>query len=890
MDVNQQCSPGLLAIHSQLKSGQHQQAWQWIDQTSLYTQPVPRSTVGLMISSLQSLINTNLGRLTLDFSKLERLFYSRLETVTNLVRKKQINLSEAEYMILLELHGKLNQVAKAESLFRNAPYYCHATLSVESYNKMMAVYLQRFKYVDEMTRKRLCSKLVSVENEMQRKSILHNTTTYNLLLAAHIKLQHLQGAEAIFARMKTKPDRTTFNILLNGRLKSCRNNRDREMTAQWMEKMAQSGIAPNRKTFHSVLDGLSNQVGYYARMGEVNHVKQTITSISHLYNVMREMGIRPDTVIVNTMMRSYSMAGDADGVDRIYKLLAIPEPKGGCGGGCGGCGCGTKMAESADEPEVKTASKRAKALEKKRRVKPDAYTCNILIHHHLGLNKPDKAFQMYDTMVTQLDLAPDTITYGNFIWYYGNRGDVDECLKYVDVMKKKGIPFNNYIYNTLLWCSKKYRNPKIIPHLHSLLADPNVSMDSIASNIQFNNPAMLSNNFELFQDLVDASINASSSVSTRTLNTILNTSGKYLKSAPGQYNDTIAAILDSLNQVRPDTMTFALELRNAAYQGNMVRAEHIYKTMVNLGIKPNDYVFSHLIYGYSKSGKLDKAREVLSKARQTPINYAPLMVGYAEVGEYEKAYQLFRDMLDKDIKPDLPIYTVLANVFLKSPAHGDGKRAIELLEGIVKQGNMAMDPVALTLLVDAYGADAYHHHSDKYLQRVEEIYQTLHTNDWLDAKAITSLLSTCVKMKQPEKAWHLWNELKNDGKELSKYHYNTLLSGLIDHKAWYPVAKAVFDEMHVEPDSTTLDLMIWGAYSVSDYETIQKIWKTNHHTEPLLVRTYFAAVTAMLHHHDLDAAKDVYGAYQKLTHLPSSTTVWKAKLNTLAMQQDLALE
>ncbi|KAI8365122.1 hypothetical protein BD560DRAFT_436519 [Blakeslea trispora] len=904
-------SPTLLSVHTSLQQNDLENAWKQFD--TLTFEVLPRSTAHLLLKSLYTLVNSNLSRLTLDFGKLQKLYTSRLELLAGIVRRnKELHWDKHEAAMVIELYGKLDQTKKAESIFRNLAFYSSAPLNTEIFNELLAVYVRRLRFVDDMTKRRFLSKMKTLELEMARKGIQLNINSYNLLLAARMKMHDLREAEKIFSNMTCPPDRTTYHILLNGYLKESRNSRDKQITNKWMERLVESGIAPNKRTFKSVMDGLSDQVIRYAHLKETKDMMSATQSVSSIYQIMLQLGYEPDTETVNTMLKCYTAANDRNQIEHVLQMLTLPEKK--AGGGCGNCGCGKQ------KPAAKEASKF--------KVMPDAFTYNILIKYYLANNNTDEAFQAYDTMV-QLELSPDTVTYGNFIVYYADQGNVSECLKYVDVMQRKGIPSNNFIYNTLLNCSLKHPQHagKIAPHLRSMLMDGSSTLDTVSQNIQLarfqpNEQDGFDANLEQFKDLLEQNLYANEgATNTRTYNTILHSAGQFYKGASQlssteerhQYQHILDSIIASLDtsQLHSDLYTYALTIRNASYAGNMNLAESTYKNMIDSGIKPNQFVFSHLIYGYTTAGKIERAHEVLKHMTEsyglTPsaINYAPLIKGYAEAAEYDKAHCMLREMLDKNVKADLVIYTILASVFLDSNVPGDQKRAIDLLEGLSKTGT-SMDSASLTLLAEAYAIDAkfmllspdpkdnkaLRQELPHHIAKINSIYTTLKENQWLDAKAITTLLAAHNHLRNPEGAWKLWNELKTDSTiTLTLHHYNAILYGLTTTtlNTWYPIAKMIFDELvhdsHMQPDASTYDSMIWGAYGMSDYDSIRTMWR-HMPVEPCLIRSYYASMIAMLNQNDTEGARSVYEAYISSSMLaPSSTAVWVTMINRLAIQQ-----
>lgn len=903
--VNKQTTPtSIFTIHSHLQKGESDQAWKLFDKSSSQLTHIPRLTAHMLLTSLKAQVDTfSTTKLQLDFGKLQQYYFARLELLSGLVYKGSTKWDKGDFCTVIELYGQLGQIKRTESIFRNWHHYCNLKEpTIEIYNSLLSVYIRQFKYMDEFSKSRTLSKLKSLELELNKKKTPYTTTTYNMLIAAQIKSHNLQAAEKIFKSMTTRPDRTTYNILLNGYLKDYRTNQEKEITNHWMEQLLKSGMIPNKKTFVSVMDGLAEQVNRHAKLGEINDMKSTSQSIQNLYKAMVQLGHYPDTEIANTLLKCWTSSPlYQDEIDQVFGLLDLPmqqkQAKAG-GGGCGNCGCIATTAATSTVVEKKVSKKN----KKQQLVKPDNYTFNMLIRYYLTQHKEQKAFETYDLMMRS-NLDPDTITYSEFIQYYANKGQVEESLKYFDVMQKKGIPTNNHIYNILLNCSTKYPEyaHTITPHLTSMVLNGNVTMDTVSKHILL---LKNDNSLDEFIQLVDQHVYTNQHINTRTLNTILQSAGKYYKNSSKKEEDGgTAKLLDEMIQslnipnLRPDIYTYALNLRNAAYQGDMLQAQHIFKDLMASGHKPNSYIFSHLIYGYANVGNLDKAQEILQGMSCPPyniiptaINYAPLIKGYAENAEYDKAYALFRDMLDKDIHADLVIYTILARVFLDS---GSDKRAIDLLEGIHKAG-IEMDVASWTLLVEAYALQG----TQKNATKINQVYEKLEKNNWLDAKSITTLLNAHKRIKNPQGAWKLWNQLKQQHTSLlSTFHYNALLNCLTtDAKAWFPIAKLVFEELQqialLKPDAYTLDIMIWGAYSVNDFETVRQLWQGMQpdHRNGLLVKTYFAIMTAFTEQQQVvveEEAKRVYLDYfKKLPHPPpNSTTVWADKIHNLAKNQ-----
>ncbi|KAI8967001.1 hypothetical protein BDF20DRAFT_840535 [Mycotypha africana] len=942
------CSVIIHKADSCLRNDDYENAWKHVDTLSaseLIKTTIPNSTLHLLLDALYKLVDLNLQRrLTVKYHDLQKLYTTRLDVLSNVIsRRKDIYLDEIELSMLFEMYGKLGHMHRVEAIYRNIYFYLDTTssqnLTTGLYNQLLAVYLSQFKYVDKLTCQRYFSKMLTlVENEMIRKKCLSpNMSTYNLLLAAKIKLNDLPGAQKILASCTLSrhlsPDKTTYQILLRGFLKDCLSTKDAKIARMWIDEMVQSGFRIDTRSFHSVLQGLSERIEQYARQHYPADVAITTKSLYNVYEAMLRLGHKPDTLTVNLLLKGLTAAKDEAKIETLLQSVKFPKRKEGCGN-CSNCGCGSSSSSSSGHSDTQQSSAITSSTAVS--IEPNEYTFATLIKYYLDKDDPNNAFKTYDAMVAA-NYDPNTVIYADFIHYYAKKGNVKECLKYMDVMRYKGIPCNIYIYNILLDCSLKYPHEegRIQPYLRELAANNSVVFDEVSRNIQLSRFKISSNedifrSVDGFGDLLEQIIyNDGHHLSTRTYNTILQASGQFYKSKTtlttkglGDKLDNMIAFLDTSN-LKPDIYTYALRIRNAAYLGDMEKAERIFKTMNEDNIKPNAYVFSHLIYGYAKKGELKTAEQMLQlmsekhQLKPSAINYAPLIQGYAEAANYDKVYETYRAMLNRKIEPDIVIYTILAGVFLQqqyssrfthrgSSSNKNRRIAIDLLEGITKNG-ISMDVAALTLTAEAYALDAAAIIQDclqvqkpfddaiiQHAERIDGIYQQLKDLRWLDDKAITTLFICYYHLRKPEGAWRMWNELLTERHvKFSAYHYNALLTNFTASRTWFPMANVVFKEMEkhpiAKPDKLTFDVMLWGAYQHSNYTSLRKIWESplRDKSSPLLVRNYYAVIHTALMNDDIDTAKGAYREYCQLESSPDITTVWINQIKALAFRYDL---
>jgi pentatricopeptide repeat protein len=650
---------------------------------------------------------------------------------------------------------------------------------------------------------------------------------------------------------------------------------------------------------------------------------------------MRKLKHQPDTSLLNTLLKSYSITNQHKEIDLILNRFDMPPPpQKSSGGGCSGCSCQSSSSSSSQLSDNSSSKvkKTTKAKKQPKKCTPDLLTFNTLIHYELKNDRINNGLQWYDDMV-RADIQPDTVTYGTFIGYYIQKENVEEALRYYDVMERKGIPGNATIYNMLLMGAQQqptHRNDIMERHrglLMGLVDQDTVSYNillssSIAAGLdKSSDSATVTKASTQFTDIFDQMLSQEVIPNERTYNIALDIYGKL--SWHNALDNTISSIMSSMASanLRPDTVTYAINIRNAIYQHNLALGESLLHSMMDAGVKPNTYVFSHLMVGYVQDGDLPRARGLLSKMAQAPYHvkptahvFAPLVKGYAQLGNFDQAYSVFKEMLDQGVQPDIVTYTILADMFVE---HGSPKEAIRLLSGLQDHATtpavVDLDHIALGLLMEAHGLAGQSltsvispcttpttplaavslspSPSSPHLTAITEIYASIGQS----APIINAIyLTAMARLRQPQHAWDAWAGIA----VRHTIHYNALLFGLTQDRAWYPTAKQVFSTMSTRPDGITFDAMVEGALLNNDLAYIStQLWPSPLRPKPtqdddtddtlMLVKTYYKVFKAALYCQDYAQAREVYREFLMLPNIPTSATVWKKELHLLALANGL---
>ncbi|ORX61279.1 hypothetical protein DM01DRAFT_1118599 [Hesseltinella vesiculosa] len=727
--IQQPCGTDLL--QSYLSIGEYTAAWQVFD---------------TLVKDLSHLSSTNARQLlvllhndVLQLPSDPRLVIMWTKRLQSLWLQSN-RWSHDDIAAAIESYGRLGKLAHAEALYATIDPHSktktssHSTLTTTIANKMLGAYLRQWKYSDTHQQQQYLDRMLVIFDSMvsprtrKKKRPVADIVTYNHILAAHIKMNNWESAERWFLQVMVPSGlhfkRTTFHMLLQGAI------RHHQRPQQWIEHMANAGLRPNRQTFKHILLGLASQATHFARVQQWYGLQTTCTSLHECFDIMQKWKYKPSTLLVNAMLSTALLANHESLANELLSRLGL-----------------------------------LSSLSVPHQCHPDVATFNILVHHALCQTNLPLAESWYQRMRHEFDLRPDYVTYGMLINHHLQHREIDVALQYLDDMARHGLEPNTVI-NNMLW--------KARDHLSISMRLPTQPLDNIVACNQSLSIAWQPNDekgtLERLDGVVKAMAAHNLTPNQRTINTTLDIHGKLLaeimashtpvESEPdddyslfetsdvdisngGKRQSPAALSLQDIGikeSPTADTITYALRIRNAVYQQDLPKAEATLRAMSDAGVLPNSFVFAHLVHGYAQQGLLNKAHSILHLMNQAPYHvkptshvFAPLVDAYSKAGDVDKAHRLFKDMTDIGIEPDVPMYTILARLFVK---HGSPLEAIQVLR------DLPLDTHAQGVLMEAYGKVAQFvkkSSRQEYIQLVQKLYVSMPEHAMVDTIYLTAL-------------------------------------------------------------------------------------------------------------------------------------------------------
>ncbi|KAG5652167.1 hypothetical protein H0H81_006007, partial [Sphagnurus paluster] len=136
------------------------------------------------------------------------------------------------------------------------------------------------------------------------------------------------------------------------------------------------------------------------------------------------------------------------------------------------------------------------------------------------------------------------------------------------------------------------------------------------------------------------------------------------------------------HNVHSDAAMISLRiLHDALIKSDIQSARQIFHTLLDRGIRPNEYHFTALMEGLVQSGDVDGALDVMRSAHRAKVNvnivmFTILIVGHARQGNPDQAIKVFQDMIAAGLEPDVPAIDALVGAFFAIGAYSTAKKVL----------------------------------------------------------------------------------------------------------------------------------------------------------------------------------------------------------------------
>ncbi|KAK6282403.1 hypothetical protein POUND7_016228 [Theobroma cacao] len=277
----------------------------------------------------------------------------------------------------------------------------------------------------------------------------------------------------------------------------------------------------------------------------------------------------------------------------------------------------------------------------------------------------------------------DAVSWNTLISGYQQHGYIEESLKLFVRMGENGVRWNEHTFTSVLSACSILKNLKAGKEVHGWVLKNGLSLNPFVSSgivdvyckcgqMKYAELMHLgsgrSNTFSVTSMIVGYS-SQGNMVEARRLfdsfdekNSVVWTAlfSGYLKS---QNCDAVFQLLGEFWEKEatiPDGLILMCVLGASALQAALDPGKQTHGYILRVGIEMDEKLFSAIIDMYSKCGHIAYAGKMFQKVNfKDSVIYNVMMAGYAHHGHESKVFQLFEEMLQQGIRPDVVTFVAL---------------------------------------------------------------------------------------------------------------------------------------------------------------------------------------------------------------------------------------
>jgi len=197
--------------------------------------------------------------------------------------------------------------------------------------------------------------------------------------------------------------------------------------------------------------------------------------------------------------------------------------------------------------------------------------------------------------------------------------------------------------------------------------------------------------------------------------------------------------------MEPSQVTFGILLDACVCRGDLESAAAVFQDMIARGCPMNTVLYTTLIKGLARAGRLEKAMEVYTHMREHTkvkpdiILFSVLIKAHSDAGQLEGALRLFESMLELGHRPDEIVFNNLLVGCARDSNLEQGQQLMEHMQRLCVQPSHATASILIKLYAKCHVLDD----AQKLLARMP-----LEFNIKPEPRLYTQLLHACIRERQ----------------------------------------------------------------------------------------------------------------------------------------------
>ncbi|KAG0255030.1 hypothetical protein BG011_005382 [Mortierella polycephala] len=333
----------------------------------------------------------------------------------------------------------------------------------------------------------------------------------------------------------------------------------------------------------------------------------------------------------------------------------------------------------------------------------DTYSAIVDAHSKAGnLREAQRAYQD----ILAAGLTPANTTFGPMLEAVGKMGDYDMTQQLVGQMNASGVSSNEYTFSALL-LSMSHDPDKSVGLFDELSkqVEPNVvNYNLLIRTFQYHGD--LDGAFRVFRAMAQSQVQPDQYTFSSILslfasrgdaegaeifwNEMVNVHRVVPNAhAYGSLMHAYCTTEDMLRaqtvyremiqaRIMPNEVIFGTLLNAYARRGDLTQMLSIYDAMRAEGLKPNSYIYSNLLFGLVKDGDMMAAQRLYENMEEdgfgnNVLAQTILMKGYLDKGKFEESQEVYENMLRSGLIPNFMTYATLLHAHAKRGEKKEGR-------------------------------------------------------------------------------------------------------------------------------------------------------------------------------------------------------------------------
>lgn len=615
-----------------------------------------------------------------------------------------------------------------------------------------------------------------------------NISVNNCLVDSYAKSGNIVAAHRLFKEMPYR-DVVTWNTIIAANA----HHGHGSMALQLFRQMLQNKLEPDASTFVSVLGACCNLAD--------------LTFGKEVHGLVITSGLGSNIFVANSLISMYSKCHstrDARDVFDGMRAKSVVSWNGMISGYVQN-DCGTEalivfdqMQKSNEKPDrvtwlsIVNACAGVGVLEKGRHVHSllsksgyllDESVQNSLVDMYVKCGNMQDARRLFDDMSN-----PGTVTYTILMKGYTQNGLAEEALNLFDLMQRQDLEPDNLTFVSMLNACATAGNLEQGKHLHACVLVRGLETDLYVGTALLHMYAKCGS-IHLARQQFDM-------LPKRDVVAWCSMLNAYVQLGEGEEALKLFELLKQ--EVIPDAVTCCSMLSVCGSTAALEEGKQLHADIVRWGLELNSVVHSALVDMYVRCGSLTKAQEVFDILQPRDVlAFTAMIKGYVQDGQPNHAVELFKQMIQEDVRPTAPTFAAILAACADMAALEQGKN----VHSIVLEHELEADVFVGTALVDMYAKVGS-------LNKAREMFEVLPTKNTATWNA---MISGYAQHGISNKALELFKQMQLENVKIDRITLISVLSacshgGLVDEGL--DIFNSMVDEHNVAADDVINACMV----------------------------------------------------------------------------------